>query len=149
MDRIKNLTKAEWALEHAKKGFYVFPLAPGLKIPLLDDNWIEIASVDPDQIKKWWDQDPDANIGIACGPSGLCVLDVDMKKGKDGQKSLEALEVEFGCLPKTLEAKTPSGGRHLIFKGKTGNSYGRIGPGLDIKSEGGYIVAPGSETIAV
>jgi len=80
MGVIKNLTKAEWALEHAQKGFYVFPLAPGLKIPLLEENWKEIASLDPDQIKEWWEKNPDANIGIACGLSPFAQFDCYWKR---------------------------------------------------------------------
>ena len=76
----------------------------------------------------------------------LIVIDVDVKNGKDGRKSLEALEAEGFLLPDTLKHKTTSGGEHLIFSspvaGKTGVNI--LGHGLDIRSRGGYIVAPGS-----
>jgi len=97
-------------------------------------------------IRSWWVRWPEANIGLVTGEvSGLVVLDVDPRHG--GSVALEELEKQFGELPATVTAETGSGGRHLIFRhpGKrVPNSAGSLGPGLDVRGDGGYIVAPPS-----
>ena len=77
------------------------------------------ATTDPSQIKAWWQNWPDANVGIATGPeSGLVVLDVDVdvEKGTDGEASLRELEAKHGQLPMTIEAETGRGGRRAWFR---------------------------------
>ena len=104
---------------------------------------VKNASTDPAQIKRWWNTYPDANVGAATG-GGLRVLDVDPRNC--GDAALAQLEAERGSLPKTVTVETGGGGQHLYFrvpKGAT-NSCGKAGPGLDIKGEGGYVVAPPS-----
>ncbi len=92
--------------------------------------------------------DPRQGYGIACGArsGGLVVVDVDEKDGKSGGASLAALEARWGALPPTLSVGSPSGGRHLYFRhpGKFQSNVGKIGPGLDIRAEGGYVRIPGS-----
>lgn len=92
--------------------------------------------------------DPRQGYGIACGArsGGLVVLDVDQKHGKDGAAALRALEAEWCALPPTLTVGSPSGGVHLYFyhPGKFQSNAGRIGIGLDIRAEGGYVRIPGS-----
>src|SRR5262245_50703619 len=66
-------------------------------------------------IRAWWEQSPDANVGIVTGwKSGLLVLDVDPRHG--GDESLLELERQHGSLPHTIEVLTGGGGRHLYFK---------------------------------
>jgi bifunctional DNA primase/polymerase-like protein/AAA domain-containing protein/primase-like protein len=132
------------ALKYAKRGLPVFPVRG--KLPLTVHGFKD-ASTDADQIRDWWSEWPNANIAIATGAaSGLVVLDVDPRH--DGDKSLAALEAKFGLLPATLEARTGGGGRHIFFALGNGqnvrNSAGRLGPGLDVRGDGGYIVAPPS-----
>ena len=70
-----------------------------------------------------------------------------MDPGKGGDDSLQELEAQYGSLPKTIEVLTGKGGRHFYFQypgGAIGNSNGKLGPGLDIKTDGGYVVAPTS-----
>jgi len=81
--------------------------------------------------------------GIAAGPSGLLVVDVDNKDGKDGSGNLEFLQALYEPLPRTLASRTASTGRHLFFRGASRNSVCRLGDGLDVRSVGGYVVAPG------
>jgi hypothetical protein len=104
------------------------------------------ATVDGRIIEAWWRVWPSANLAIATGPAGLAVLDVDPEHG--GLESLERLGRRGIDLPLTLEARTGSGGRHLYYRRPDGirirNSAGRLGPGLDIRGEGGYVVAPPS-----
>lgn len=111
----------------------------------LAPNGLKNASTDRETVQKWFSEDG-LNIGILTGPeSGLVVLDVDPRHG--GDESIEQLEAEHGTL-NTLEAATGGGGRHLFFQypdeGEVRCSNGKLASGLDIKANGGYIVAPPS-----
>jgi hypothetical protein len=106
---------------------------------------VKDASTDPDQIGKWWNNWPSANIALAMGqPSGLLALDIDPRH--DGNENLFELEKLNGELPKTLTSFTGGGGSHLLFEYVSGirNQAGKIAPGIDMKTDGGYIVAPPS-----
>ena len=86
-------------------------------------------------------------VGMPTGDAtDIFVLDVDEHGKVSGNKSLADLEAKHDNLPSTLEVQTPSGGRHLYFKNVSGlkNSAGKVGAGLDIRANGGYIIAPGS-----
>lgn len=137
------------ALDYASRGWPVFPCKPGGKTPITSSGF-KNATTDAEIIKGWWQRDPNANIAIATGRgSGLIVLDVDVKNGQPGRESLEELQRECGTLI-TRSAKSPSGGFHLYFLhpgGKVGNRAGLL-PGLDIRGDGGYILAPPSITDA-
>ena len=108
--------------------------------------WQDNATTDSATIRDWWKRWPDANVGIASGAnSGIVVFDVDSAAG--GEESLDALIAEHGPLPPTPEVLTGGGGRHLYFRhpgGQNPNSVGRLGPGLDMRGDGGFAVAPPS-----
>jgi hypothetical protein len=132
------------ALSLARNGFKIFPIEPNSKVPAIK-NWQTLANDNPDLISKWWvDEFPGANIGIST--EGLCVIDVDPRNG--GQGSWDAIMLAEDA-PDTATQQTQSGGVHHIYKLPDGltvpNSRSKLGPGIDIKSAGGYIVAPGSE----
>src|SRR5262249_11253771 len=130
------------ALQLAQKGLAVFPCQLRGKEPACDTA-LHAATIDVERINPWWQTFPDLNIGIATGTvSGVFVLDID---GEDGEGSLLKLEGEHGTLPPTVEAITGKG-RHCYFrsKHKIGNSAGQIGVGLDIRGDGGYVIAPPS-----
>lgn len=137
------------ALRLAARGFRVFPLEPGSKLPAIED-WPHRATSDPDKVRTLWTcpvmgWTQDFNIGVATG-KGLVVLDVDTKK-VDGNASLLDLQLEYnGTVTNTLEVGTPSGGRHLYFMcpDEVRNSVNALGPGLDVRGKGGYVVGPGS-----
>ena len=138
------------ALAYAKQGLRVFPIGNKTKVPLIE-AWPELASVDTTTITDWWGKKyKGAGIGIATGKSdkGLFfVLDVDDKDGKSGSDVLHDLEQEQGKLPDTITVLTPTGGRHLYFKTNVDirNDAGkRLGQGLDIRGNGGYVCAPPS-----
>lgn len=105
-------------------------------------NGLKDASTDPATIDKWWRTWPAANVGIVTGAAaGIIVIDIDPRHG--GHESLAALETEHGELTPTLEAATGGGGRHLIYRhpgGKLGNRS-NVRPGIDVRGDGGYIVA--------
>ena len=127
------------AIWYARHGWYVFPLAPGLKCPWKGSRGLLEATTDLDQIASWWQREPQSNIGIACGPSGLAVLDID------DEASFEVLRDELGAGDfDTVRQKTPSGGTHYVFAGKIATGADVFGAGmsnLDTRGEGGYIVA--------
>lgn len=108
------------------------------------------ATRDPATIQRFFQNG--AQIGVATGPeSGLFVLDVDVKpdKGIDGRATLAALEARYGPLPATPRQRTGSGGEQYLFRHVDGlkNSASTLGPGLDTRGEGGYIViAPSHNT---
>ena len=106
------------------------------------------ATRDEQQIHAWWTRYPDANIGVATGSvSGILVLDVDPRHG--GDESLAKLIAEHSELPNTVEQVSGGGGWHFFFRYADGvkNSAGRLGAGLDVRGEGGYIIVAPSKTI--
>ncbi|GFO61933.1 hypothetical protein GMST_42580 [Geomonas silvestris] len=144
---MENVNMREEALKYAEQGIAVFPLRPNAKTPITS-NGFKDATVDVGVINEWWTKFPMANIGIPTGEiSGYLVLDVDDKNGVSGSESLRELEEQFGEAPQTRVHRTPSGGRHLIYKHPRCHvpiSQGVVGPGLDIRCDGGYVVAPPS-----
>ena len=144
------------ALAAADLGWYVFPCAPGAKRPALRGNWQDLATTDADRIRSWWARQP-YNVGIACGESGLVVIDLDVahdgRSGLDGPVSgTDALERLCRALGQrypgaTYTVDTQSGGTHLYFtapKTPVRNSAGRLGPLIDVRADGGYVVGDGS-----
>jgi bifunctional DNA primase/polymerase-like protein/primase-like protein len=105
------------------------------------------ASLDEARVREWWKKWPEANIGVVTGAiSALVVLDVDDKDNGKGSASLSALEAEHGALPRTLSCTTGCG-RHLYFRhpGRpVKSSTGKLGMGIDVRADGGYVVAPPS-----
>lgn len=130
------------ALNYAKQRFAVFPLRPRGKEPLTKRGFKD-ATDDEDQIRRLWMQSPNANIGLPTGHGNrIIVVDLD---GAEGERLLARVEKKFGKLPPTAEATTGRG-RHLFFHlpegcGAVPNSQG---DGLDIRADGGYVVAPPS-----
>lgn len=140
-----NLTPLDGAHDWALRGQYVFPITAGKKAPPLVQDWESAATIDAAQIDKWASEFQNCNWGCAPGRSGHVVFDVDRKKGKDGLAELERLATEFGFeIPDTLIVATPNGGFHLYFNGTAQSSAGKIAPGVDVRSRGGYVLVPGS-----
>ena len=136
------------AVTYARNNLAVIPLKPRDKVPLTEhgrDNW----SLDANAIAQYWAVNPTANVGIVTGePSkGVVVIDVDVHGNRaNGLESLAEWEVSSGMkLPETVTFRTGSGGRHLLYrvKGKPRNST-NDSLGIDVRGDGGYIVAPPS-----
>lgn len=135
------------ALELAQRGFVVFPIRQwreegGWK-PIKD--WQSEATKEPAKIRAWWKKWPDARVGLPTGArNGLTVLDVDVKNGKDGTHTLKKMGFSDLSTITPFRARTPSGGWHLLFEHTPSfkNWVGKIGEGLDVRTNGGYIIAP-------
>jgi hypothetical protein len=128
----------------AGHGLAVFPLVPGGKTPATA-NGFKDASRDASQLERWWPRSASRpfNLGVATGAaSGVQVVDLDGSKGIASYASYVA-----AGLPKTWCAFTP-GGVHLYFAQPEGeplpNTAGKLGPGIDTRGDGGYVVAPPS-----
>lgn len=160
-DRAHHLVTA--ALWYAARGWHVFPLAPGSKRPAVE-AWETAATTEPDRIRVGWAH-AEYNIGIACGPSGLLVADLDVPKDpadtppppwdtepgiRDGADVLATLAEQAGqAFPfGTFQVQTASGGIHLYFAQPRGqqlrNTTARLGWKIDTRGHGGYVVAAGS-----
>lgn len=152
------------ALEYARRGWQVFPcygtneqneclcdkgrLCDNTGKHPITKQGFKDATTDEKQIKAWFGPPPFGqtnrrNVAIATGAvSGIVVLDVDPKY--DGETSLKQLEARYGKAKTPLTTITGGGGRHLLFQhpgGVVQNSIGTVGKGLDIRGDGGYIVA--------
>lgn len=155
------------ALACARRGWRVFPLTPRGKAPLAGfTDWEANSTADPDRIRAFWSRGR-YNVGIACGPSGLVVIDLDTPKPgeqppaewampgvNDGADVLAVLCERHGQpFPfDTFTVTTRRGGMHLYFTAPPGtalrNTSGRYRTGvgwlIDTRAHGGYVVAPGS-----
>jgi hypothetical protein len=133
------------AREYARRGWSVVPVEHAGKRPLV--AWMELQTrrASLDEIEAWFSRQPQANVGVVTGAvSGVVVLDVDAAHG--GMDSIAAWEAQHGPLPTTVEARTGGGGRHVYFLHPGQNVPNRvaIAPGVDIRGDGGCIVAPPS-----
>ncbi|MBZ6196567.1 bifunctional DNA primase/polymerase [Streptomyces olivaceus] len=159
------------ALSAAERGWHVFPLRPGTKRPALHGErtctgtgpcaaghlkWEQRATTDPDRIRATWSTAP-YNVGIAAGPSGLVVVDLDVPKEKGngdapcGAATFKALCERAGhAVPTTYRVRTASGGQHLYFTAPSGvrlsNTARTVAASVDTRAWGGYVVAAGSTT---
>lgn len=132
---------------YAATGVAVFPCAPGRKTPLTARGFHD-ATTDKAQVRQWWKANPRANIGA---PTGLRfdVLDVDSPAKRAGAPNgyLTAADIrDAGLLPEPIgRVVTPSGGQHTFYPpGTFTRSMAALGPGLDTRADGGYVVLPPS-----
>ncbi|MGC0054549.1 bifunctional DNA primase/polymerase [Brucella pituitosa] len=110
----------------------------------LTSNGFRGATLNERIVREYWRRNPSAMIGVPTGaPIGAWVLDIDPKHG--GDETLAALEAAHGALPTTLTAETTSGGRHYFFRHRQGvRNRGALGSGVDVRGDGGYVIAAGS-----
>ncbi len=156
------LTPLELAQHYVGKGWPVFPcrsraeenvdqatgeiITLGEKTPLTP-NGFKGATRFPRIIERWWSDWPNAAVGLPTGEkTGFFALDIDNKPGgANGFDWLAEMEAEHGPLPDTARVTSPNGGLHIYFKYVVGTrNRGALGAGVDIRSEGGYVLAAGS-----
>lgn len=134
---------AEVAFGLAAAGLSVFPVGHDKK-PLIK-GWRDQSTTEATSVANFWRVFPNALVGIDCGKSGLIVIDCDRHGGPDG---VEAYNDLVGGEVFEPMVWTPGGGMHVYFRAPGGhsirNSAGRLAPGIDVRGEGGYVVAPGS-----
>lgn len=140
------------AIAVARRGWAVFPCRPRDKRPLasLAPHGVKDASRDLDQVAEWWEAEPQANIGLATGAaSGLVVIDLDGARAEDAYARLLAAHGPPGDTrrPDGASARTGSGW-HLYLALPPGlvvrNSASKVAPGVDVRGDGGYVIAPPS-----
>ncbi len=156
------------ALKYASWGWCVFPLLARSKRPAVPSHavgdcdgsdplcsdghlgWAERATTHPDDIATIWGAGRHG-LAVATGPSNLLVVDIDVKEADgaaNGYRSLSDLEELVGTslAKRTFTVRTPSGGEHRYFRAPSSSiapsTTGRLGPGLDTRAHGGYVVAP-------
>jgi hypothetical protein len=138
------MNKLDYALKYAGLGIRVFPIIKNTKEPAVKD-WPDLATTDKATIERWWAIE-DYNIGVATG-RGVIAVDADVKGGKPGLSSLEALDLEM--LPQSFRTLTPSSGIHVLLRTKSpvANRVDSIEGyrGIDIRGENGYVLGAGSE----
>lgn len=100
------------------------------------EHGVNDATIDAAQIEKWWTTWPSANVAIRA--TGFVAIDVDPRNG--GDKTIAELLRSHGNLPPTVEAATGGGGQHLLYQRNGKRPVGKLGPGIEVKSDGGYIV---------
>jgi predicted P-loop ATPase len=147
------MTMLDLALEYAHTRVPVFPCSPRSKQPCVPKReggkGYKDASTDEALIRRWWKRWPTAMVGMPTGkPTGVIVFDVDVKDS-DGFATMRAA----GLPQNTARASTPSGGAHFYYEcpknvetksGTKGRLQSAYGPGLDVRADGGYVIAPGS-----
>lgn len=157
------LPLANAAITAARRGWKIFPAKPKTKIPAVKD-WETVATDDLDAIHDWWANRP-YNVGIACGPSRLVVIDLDPIRDElphawahhqltHGRDTLALIAERDGFpLEPTYSVRTPAtSGEHryhlapdsLELRNTAGASGRGLGPGIDVRAAGGYVIAAGS-----
>lgn len=131
------MTLLDAAFGYARRGWCVFPLKPMSKEPATPHGFKD-STDDVDQICLWWLENPDYNIGIDTGESDLVVVDIDPRAG-----GFEAWAAIYPGSLDTTTVYTGGGGVHYYFEG-AGKFKSKLADGVDIKSVGGYVVAPPS-----
>lgn len=168
MDILMENDRLQEALRLAEMGFRVFPLhgttdgkcdcgrpdcsqKEAGKHPVLVKSWTAEATSNPHIIRDWWRQKPNANVAIATGTeSGILVVDCDNRPDGDGFQHLRAMDPEDRAVEdwQTVKVRTGSGGYHLFFgyPERSGLTIANkiAGRNIDLRGEGGYVVAPPS-----
>jgi len=131
-------SKIEAALTYASWGWRVLPVVPNGKVPATAHG-VNDATTDPEQIKRWWGQNPNLNVGIACGStSGIVVFDIDPRNG--GDASWQQWLSDHGPMPDGAMALTAGGGQHYVAKHVDGIRSCKLADGIDLLADGRYFI---------
>ena len=144
--------RLEGALAFARRGWPVFPVSQG-KLPAVK-KWEQKATTDEARIREWFGSVAlgGCNFGFPPGRAGMVVIDTDrgkVRKGVtvDGEDSLrEYLLDSAESIPRTFRVRTPSGGIHRYYAASGLKSRNGLLPAVDVKTNGGYVIIPGSQT---
>ena len=132
-------------LKYARHGTPIFPVDPADKSPLCAHGFHDATATER-QVRRWWRRWPNAMIGMPTGPrTRIWVLDVDAEL--IATHPMARLYAIHGPLPNTAASDTPRGGMHFFFRwdgANIRNSIGKLGPGVDVRGVGGYVVLPPS-----
>ena len=140
------------ALDLARRGFHVFPAEQNGKRPAYALKWKQEATRDEDKIKAWWSNGRDYNVAISTDAGygdehqPLLVVDVDVKDNRPGRENFDILDSLQG-FPPTLTCTTASGGEHHFYfsPDPVKTTAGAVAEAIDIRADGGYVIAAGSE----
>lgn len=145
MDQAASASIPEAARGYAERGWSVIVMQPHGKRPIPAWREFQQHPASAATIGRWFERWPDANVGIVTGRvSGIVVVDVDLRHG--GPASVAEAEAALGPLPPTVEAISGGGGRHLYYAHPGGTLANRVAirPGIDLRGDGGCVVAPPS-----
>lgn len=163
----EGVSNLAYALDALRRGFAIFPCEPRAKTPARlyparpaseapwIYRWSESATTDINTALRWWNEQPDRNVAIACKPSGLLVVDCDVSASADGYLEWVDLACQYDPEwydPPTLTVRTGGGGLHLFYRwpSHVQASQSGISAHVDIRSnggeKGGYVLAAGSIT---
>lgn len=132
------MNKSEAALTYASWGWNVLPVVPNGKIPATRHG-VNDATTDKATIERWWQENPDYNIGIAAGEkSGIAVFDIDPRNG--GDTSWQQFQQEHGNCPDTIQAITAGGGEHYVVQYNPNLRSCKFREGIDFLSDGRYFL---------
>ena len=110
----------EEALAHAAQGRCVFQLSPATKRPYPGTRGQDDATCDPEVIRRWWADRPEAWLGLPMHQNNLIAIDCDVSDGKQGIAQLESLENLHGPLPRTNVQRSGRGGLHIVLRNPGG-----------------------------
>jgi len=136
------MSPSDFARGYHKRSFSVIPIQPREKKSLIIWEKYQTQRATEEEIRAWWSKWPDANVGIVTGAiSGLVVIDLDTPEAKEKLKELVP-SYDFPAVPRSRTGK----GWHLFFQhpGVVIPNRAGIIPGLDVRGDGGYVVAPPS-----
>lgn len=167
---MKRHDNIDWALAYAAAGFAVVPV--WYKTEVSDGVWrcacekgeacdrpakhpiprqgVKQATTDKTRLEAWWEEHPMANVAIATGAISQCiVVDVDTGDGKEGDIAITQACAEHGGVPRTLKARSGSGGLHYVYRFRANPFTRKIGflKHVDYLSDGGYVILQPSENM--
>lgn len=152
MTELENKTLVEQAIAYATLGWHVFPVGPDKKPHKGTSGFLD-GTTDPEVIRALWDRFPGSDVAVACGASGVFVVDLDqcIESAKDGLLTWQEACATNGDDERQLVARTPSGGEHIFYSYPSPDFAARTNvcvlgkrSGVDVRGDGGYAVLPSS-----
>jgi hypothetical protein len=132
------------ALAYADRGWHVFPVQPPPNKKPCNEHGFKDATTDHAQVNEWWAQWPSAQVGVACGASGILSVDVDEKPKQwiSGAASLDTIGVDVDTCCNLIMGTPRNHGRQLFFSAYNTCRKLNVLPGVDLLGDGGYSILP-------